>query len=94
MRSRFSAFAVGDPAYLLASWHPRTRPAELQLDDTLQWYRLDIISTQGGGPFEAKGVVEFEAFYRSPAGPGSQHEASRFLREAGVWLYLDGINQG
>jgi uncharacterized protein YchJ len=26
MRSRYSAFAVGDPAYLLATWHPTTRP--------------------------------------------------------------------
>lgn len=26
MRSRYSAFAVGDEAYLLRSWHPTTRP--------------------------------------------------------------------
>ena len=29
MRSRYSAFAVGDAAYLLATWHPSTRPAAL-----------------------------------------------------------------
>ena len=92
MRSRFSAFAVGDPAYLLTSWHSSTRPTTLDLDPDLRWYRLDIIATQGGGPFETTGVVEFEAFYRSPAGPGTQQEASRFVREDGVWFYLDGIN--
>lgn len=92
MRSRFSAFAVGDRGYLLATWHPRTRPTELELDDTLRWYRLDIIATYEGGPFDAAGVVEFEAFYRSPSGAGSQREVSRFVREAGTWLYLDGIN--
>ena len=32
MRSRYSAFAVGDADYLLATWHPTTRPAELALD--------------------------------------------------------------
>src|SRR3712207_8451687 len=34
MRSRDSAFAVGDPAYLLATWHPSTRPPSLDLDPT------------------------------------------------------------
>ena len=32
MRSRYSAFVVGDAAYLLATWHPSTRPAELELE--------------------------------------------------------------
>ncbi|WP_332644526.1 YchJ family protein [Aeromicrobium sp.] len=90
MRSRFSAFAVGDPDYLLASWHPSTRPAELELDAERRWYRLDIITTSGGTPFETTGVVEFEAYYRSPDGAGSQHEVSRFIRENGSWLYVDG----
>lgn len=90
MRSRFSAFAVGRPDYLLATWHPTTRPAELELDDELRWYRLDILATREGGPFDASGVVEFEAFYRSPAGAGSQREISRFRREDGRWFYLDG----
>ena len=26
MRSRYSAFAVGDAAYLLRTWHPSDRP--------------------------------------------------------------------
>lgn len=91
MRSRYSAFARGLPEYLLATWHPRTRPGELELDATMHWYRLDIIMTDAGGPFDGAGIVEFEAFYRSPSGPGSQHEVSRFVREAGKWLYLDGM---
>lgn len=92
MRSRFSAFAVGDRAYLLASWHPSTRPTTLDLDPNLHWYRLDILATQGGGPFETTGIVEFEAFYRSPTGAGTQHEASRFVRENGTWSYVDGVS--
>ncbi|MFC5676412.1 YchJ family protein [Aeromicrobium endophyticum] len=91
MRSRFSAFAVGDADYLLATWHPTTRPAALDLDDDRRWYRLDIRATRGGGPFETDGVVEFEAFYRTPSGSGSQHESSRFVREGGSWFYLDGM---
>lgn len=90
MRSRFSAFALGEADYLLATWHASTRPSSLDLDDDLRWYRLDIIATREGGPFDTTGVVEFEAFYRSPAGAGSQHEVSRFVREDGLWFYLDG----
>ena len=90
MRSRFSAFAVHRPDYLLATWHPTTRPATLELDDDQRWYRLDILATRAGGPFDTTGVVEFEAYYRAPTGNGSQHEISRFTREDRRWLYLDG----
>jgi SEC-C motif-containing protein len=89
MRSRFSAFAVGDVPYLQATWHASTRPATLELDGDVRWYRLDVIRTAQGGPFETSGTVEFEAFYRSPSGPGSQHELSRFVREGGHWFYVD-----
>jgi len=88
MRSRYSAFAVGDAGYLTASWHPSTRPALLELDPDLRWYRLDIIGVHGGGTRDAAGVVEFEAHYRSPGGPGGQHETSRFVKEHQRWYYL------
>lgn len=87
MRSRFSAFAVGDADYLLATWHPSTRPAELTLDADMRWYRLDILDRVAGGPLDATGIVEFEAFFRGTE-PGSQRERSTFAREAGRWLYL------
>jgi SEC-C motif domain protein len=90
MRSRFSAFAVGDAGYLLASWHPSTRPTELSLDASVTWTRLDIVSRTRGGMFDDEGTVEFIAYYRSPAGAGSQRENSRFLRSSGAWTYLDG----
>ncbi|KMM45957.1 zinc-binding protein [Cellulomonas sp. A375-1] len=90
MRSRFSAFAVGDAAYLLRSWHPSTRPADLTLDDDVQWYRLDVRATSGGGAFDTVGTVEFEAFHRGPGGRGSLHEVSRFVRGPEGWQYVDG----
>lgn len=90
MRSRFSAFAVGDPGYLLTTWHPSTRPAELTLDATLRWTRLDILGRSRGGMLDDEGTVEFTAHFHSPDGPGSQRENSRFVRESGAWVYLDG----
>lgn len=90
MRSRYSAFAVGNRQYLLDTWHPSTRPAVLELDGDLQWRRLDIVETSDGGPLDDRGVVRFRAHYRSATGRGIQEETSRFVRADGDWLYLDG----
>lgn len=84
MRSRYAAYAVGEPAYLLATWHPSTRPAQLELDPDRRWYRLDILGKSQGGPFDTEGTVEFEAFFKG----GSQYENSRFVRENGRWFYV------
>jgi len=90
MRSRFSAYARGDLAVVNRTWHPSTRPAGLELDPTLRWYRLDVLATTRGGLLDTRGTVEFVAYFRSPDGAGSRHEVSRFVREGGTWLYLDG----
>lgn len=95
MRSRYSAFALGDTAYLSATWHPSTRPIVLELDRDQRWIRLDIESSTGGGLLESTGTVEFTAHYRAvQAGRtvrGEQHENSRFLKEGGRWYYLDEV---
>lgn len=90
MRSRYSAFAVGDAAYLRATWHRSTRPADVDLDPDVRWRRLDVLATSAGGPFDTTGTVEFRATYRDADGPGALHEVSRFVREDGAWSYLDG----
>jgi len=96
MRSRYSAFVVLDAAYLLGTWHPSTRPAELELDAGTRWFRLDVVRTEAGGPLDDRGVVEFEARHRGPDGAEVLHETSRFVRQrAGGperrWLYVDGV---
>lgn len=88
MRSRFSAFAIGDPAYLLATWHPGTRPEKLDLDPGQRWIRLDILAITDGSPFHDSGTVEFRAHYRHEGGRGTMHELSMFTREEGRWYYL------
>ena len=92
MRSRYTAFAVGDPAYLLATWHPRTRPAELEIDPGVRWTGLDVLAATGGSPLETEGTVEFRAHHVVAGRAGAQHERSRFLREQGRWFYLDGVS--
>ena len=89
MRSRFSAFAVGDAAYLLRSWHSSKRPAQLSLDPGTRWTRLEILGVSDGGPFHAEGTVEFRAYYRQGSGAEEyQQENSAFAREDGAWVYV------
>jgi SEC-C motif-containing protein len=83
MRSRFSAYALGLDAYVLATWHPSTRPTSLE-NEGIVWRRLQIVDVSGD-------VVEFRASYRAAEGAGLLHERSRFVREGGRWLYVDGV---
>jgi SEC-C motif-containing protein len=50
MRSRYSAFVTRNVDYLLATWHPHTRPRVLDLDDGYTWTRLEVHGMTGGGP--------------------------------------------
>lgn len=92
MRSRYSAFANGEVAYLLATWHPSTRPVTLELELDQRWLRLDIIHTARGRLFDVEGTVEFRARYRLVGSTGELHEVSRFVRETGTWFYLDAVS--
>ncbi|WP_329570915.1 YchJ family protein [Kitasatospora sp. NBC_01266] len=91
MRSRFSAFVVEDAAYLLRSWHPRTRPPAVDFDPGLRWQRLEILGSTEGGPFHQAGEVEFVAHYQEQGHAGAMREKSRFVRHEGAWVYLDGV---
>lgn len=91
MRSRYSAFAVGDAGYLLRTWHPETRPAELKLEADIEWRRLDILSTSRGGPLDTEGTVEFKAWFRQGPERGAHHETSSFRRLDRRWYYLDAV---
>ncbi|MFB9236579.1 YchJ family protein [Plantactinospora siamensis] len=88
MRSRYSAFALGEPAYLLETWAATTRPARLELDPEQRWFRLDIVAADRGGLLDSVGTVEFDAHYRTGGRPGTLHERSRFVRTDGRWRYV------
>ncbi|MBP2326758.1 SEC-C motif-containing protein [Kibdelosporangium banguiense] len=91
MRSRFSAYAMRDAAYLLRTWHATTRPKTLDFDPGLRWTRLEIVGKTGGGPFHTEGTVEFNAHYRTGDGAEVMHENSSFVRQDGNWVYLKAV---
>lgn len=87
MRSRFTAFAVGDAAHLLATWHPRTRPPAVTLDPAQRWTRLEVLHATGG-LFDREGTGEFRAHHVRRGRVDILHERSHFVREDGRWLYV------
>ncbi|MGN2242923.1 YchJ family protein [Frateuria sp. GZRR33] len=91
MRSRYSAYVLKREDYLLATWHPSTRPAHLKLaaqQPAPSWLGLSVKRHEDGA---VEAVVEFVARLRYGGGRAQRlHEVSRFLREGGRWYYVDG----
>jgi SEC-C motif-containing protein len=90
MRSRYSAFVEGCEDYLLASWHPQTRPSRVRLDPQQNWLGLTIKSTQDSVDGDTRGTVEFVARFKVNGKGHRLHEVSRFEKIDGCWYYLDG----
>jgi len=90
MRSRYSAYALGLEAYLLATWHPETRPSALNLaeDADRNWLGLTIKRTENTG--ENAAIVEFVARYKDGGSKAVRlHEVSNFAL-LDRWYYLNG----
>ncbi|WP_371190823.1 YchJ family protein [Thioalkalivibrio sp. K90mix] len=90
MRSRYAAFVEGREDYLLATWAAATRPESLMLEPDQRWLGLAIRATGAGGPEDQEGWVEFVARSRVRGQGVRLHERSRFHREDGRWVYVDG----
>lgn len=89
MRSRYSAFVLKLDAYLLATWHPSTRPAKLDLaSDNTRWLGLEMKKHSQKSADSA--TVEFVARCKISGRAHRLHEISRFIREEGRWYYVDG----
>ena len=92
MRSRFTAYALRNIEYLLATWDAAKRPTGIDFSkETAQWHTLLILSCRKGGALDNKGVVEFKAFYKQDDDEYFMHEISRFVKTGQRWFYVDGI---
>ncbi len=88
MRSRYTAFVRSDAAHLLATWHMGTRPSSLEFEAGVKWLGLEV---KRHTPVDAAHAeVEFVARSRIQGRGQRLHERSRFVREDGHWLYVDG----
>lgn len=91
MRSRYTAYVLGNEDYLLATWHTSTRPASLDLstEPATKWLGLKILQTREGMTNDQNGVVEFVARYKINGKAYKLHEVSAFVKQAGQWFYKD-----
>jgi len=93
MRSRYTAFVLKLQDYLVETWHPSTRPTDLDVHAwKRRWLALKVLRHEVVSPTEAS--VEFIARFRGPGRSIDMHETSRFFLENGRWYYVDGVIEG
>lgn len=86
MRSRYTAHVFVNAEHLWRTWDGRTRPEQVQLDDT-RWLGLEVLEVVDGGVDDATGVVDFVARHEG----GELAERSEFTRRGGRWFYTKEI---
>ena len=94
MRSRYTAFTLRDEAYLRATWHASTCPADALFaeEEKVHWLGLEVKSAlrlrqrKAESADQAEEIyrdsVEFVARYKVNGRAHRLHEVSRFVREA------------
>ncbi|NPA11057.1 MAG: hypothetical protein GXO62_02315 [Epsilonproteobacteria bacterium] len=91
MRSRYSAYALGNADYIIKTTHPGSPHYENDIKEWKQsiknfansdFKKLEIIEFIDG---ENEAFVEFKAYINDYV----MHEKSRFIKE-GKWYYVDG----
>ena len=95
MRARYTAYTLGDVDFIVSSHDPDTRDeidpsATQEWADESDWLGLEIVATEGGGPKDDEGIVEFIATYESRERVRNHHERSTFKRKDGRWYFHDG----
>lgn len=93
MRSRYTAYTLGDETYLLNTWHASTRPAVLDLagQPAPKWTGLEVRRHEQHD--ESHAIVEFTARYKVNGRAFRMQETSRFVKENGRWFYVDAVTE-
>jgi SEC-C motif-containing protein len=95
MRSRYSAFVLGDLDYVERTHAPETRDAFNRLEaerilDEAKWLGFEVRRTVDGGVDDQTGQVEFFIRFSQRGKTYVQHELASFRREDGAWMYRSG----
>ena len=90
MRSRYSAYVLGNTDYLSETWMPGYRPQSMELMEGVTWLGLEIVRTEGGLKQDKVGSVEFKANFMQENRLYCLHEKSYFEQIEGQWFYKRG----
>lgn len=93
MRSRYTAYTLGNETYLLNTWHASTRPASLGLGEqpAPKWTGLEVLRHEQ--PDDTHAVVAFIARYKINGRAFKLQETSRFVKKNGRWFYVDAVTE-
>jgi SEC-C motif-containing protein len=89
MRSRYTAYALHNADYLIATTHISERKYYskseiLQWSKSNSWLKLEVVDAHDA-------IVEFKAYYLDEKLQANvHHERSTFKQENAVWFYVDG----
>lgn len=95
MRSRYSAYALGNIEYIEKTTHPDkraefNREASEEWAGKSEWKGLEVLKTKAGEATDKSGQVEFIATYALAGQTFRHHELSEFRKEKGAWFFFDG----
>lgn len=92
MRSRYSAYTLNNESYLLQTWFHETRPSHLNLSNQppIKWIDLTVLNHTDEND---KASVEFIARYKLNGKAEKIHELSEFVKLAGRWFYVSGVQK-
>jgi len=95
MRSRYTAYTLGDLAHLKRSldpkWHPTfDEQGTREWSEKADWQGLTVLSTKGGQAGDDEGEVEFVARFLMDGEEQQLRERARFRKREGKWGYVDG----
>ena len=94
MKSRYTAYAIGNADYIVKTTHPDSPHFEIDIDKwkrsikefgNSEFKKLEIIEFIDG---EKEAFVEFKAYIENYI----MHEKSHFVKEE-KWFYIDGIQK-
>jgi SEC-C motif-containing protein len=93
MRARYTAYVVGDVAYLERTHHPDTLDT-FDPEDAAAWSKastwLGLEIVEAPSPTRDEGFVEFKARFSQHGSVQVHHERSRFVRDGGRWYFESG----
>ncbi len=94
MKTRYSAYAANEYAYIIKTTHPKNPDYSIEM----QTWKTSILAFSNHTEFLGLEIIEFidtphEAFatFTAHLSSGILNEKSRFLKTDGKWLYVDGV---
>jgi SEC-C motif-containing protein len=94
MRARYTAYALGEVDFIISTHTPEAGK-DVDRDQTEAWSKnskwlgLEVVATEGGGPKDDKGTVEFIARYKIKNVGIEHRERAKFEKIGGKWLFAD-----